>query len=144
MGHTVRHLPDAGFPAQRTIRLRHSGLAEIFLRQDVRGNLAPLFGNLNMVHLKNHFARRIFDDRGTVIVFKHVVGRNSFAGELAGELQSPGSFVFGWHIGLYYGVKIVNELLSGTVNENIFQQPKFISVNINKLWIRPWPFRPMQ
>ena len=68
------------------IELRHSGFPEIFLRQDVHGQLGPLIGDLNITEFEHHGAVRIPD-------FRRPCGkRNTFVGRFFGSGKTAFDF----------------------------------------------------
>src|SRR5664279_1697015 len=58
------------FTTKGSIGQRYACFSEILLRQDICGNLAPSFGNFNIVHLKYDLSRRISDYRTTIIILE--------------------------------------------------------------------------
>src|SRR5688572_17794149 len=86
------------FTTERSISLRHPGLAEIFLSQDIGCDLAPARRHLNIGHFENDFATWITNHRGPVIVLKLVENIGAFFCKPAGESQAFGLFMLGAHI----------------------------------------------
>ncbi len=78
-GRIVRH--RAPQPGRHAVFLdpldspRHPGLAEIFLSENVRGNLAPAGGNLDRLLAEHHRAVRIPDLTGHVAEREPLIGR---------------------------------------------------------------------
>ena len=61
IGHAVCNLLGRSLPSRCSVGPGHSCLPEIFLRNDIRCNLAPLFGYLHIIHFKYHLTTRIAD-----------------------------------------------------------------------------------
>ena len=98
VGHAMGDLLGRGLPSQGSVRLGNTRLAEIFLGQDVRSDLAPGAGDLHVVHFKHDLPAWIADHGRAVIVFEHVEHADVVAGELATEFKAVGVLDFiVWH-----------------------------------------------
>ena len=73
MCHAVCHLLCGSLPSKRTIRLWNTRFPEIFLCDDICGDLAPLLWNLNIVHFKNNLSAGVADHRSAVVIVKHFI-----------------------------------------------------------------------
>src|SRR5688500_9105514 len=69
IGQAMGYLFCGCFAAKRSIWLRYTGFAEIFLGQYVSSNLAPFLRYLYVGHFKHYFTARIADNRSTVVIF---------------------------------------------------------------------------
>jgi hypothetical protein len=140
IGHTMRHLLGRGLTTQATIGLGHTGLSEIFLRQNIGGDLAPLFGHFHARHFKHDFSRRVTNDRRAVIVFELIEHIHVITSKAATKLQPAlggGWLLTGHNQKRIYWVWSYVQYRSGyrmVVNENIFYPKENKPSNIHIVW----------
>lgn len=88
ISHTMRYLFDRRLPAQGAVPLGYASLAEVFLGEYIRSNLAPLSGYFYIIHLEYHFPARVADYRRPVIISELIEDIRIFFSEAAVELQA--------------------------------------------------------
>jgi hypothetical protein len=117
----VGNLFHRGLAAEGTIRLGDTGLAEIFLGQDIGSNLAPSGRDFDIVHLEYDFSTGVADDRAPVIIREQIENIDVFPGEATGELQALYRLLSCCHESVPFVVKMMNSFCGGSaVNESIF------------------------